>query len=179
MAQARALYDKVDGTCPFYDIYWKSYKSHGRSGRLTDLEQVAQRVKTRLLMFKEEWFLDEREGMPWFQDILVKPMDQGFVESEMKRIILETEGVEKLTTFSLDYDSIERRLEVEFSAESIYGSLVEVELGDFPILGSEVSAFLDTPPPLPVKPIFIPYDDPADLTGSVATFCADPILLEF
>ncbi len=112
MAQARALYDNVDGQYPFYDIYWKSYQSHGRSGRLTDLEEVAQRVKTRLLVFKEEWFLDEREGMPWFQDILSKPMDQGFVESEMKRVILETEGVEKLTAFSLDYNSLERRLYV-------------------------------------------------------------------
>jgi len=57
--------------------------------------------------------------------------------------------------------------------------LVDVQLGDFPDLGQEVVAFLDTPPPLPVKPIFIPYNEPADLTGSVATFCEDPIILEY
>ena len=179
MSQARAIYDNVDGRYPFYDIYWKPYQSHGRSGRLTGLEQVAQRVKTRLLVFKEEWFLDQREGMPWFQDILTKPLDQGFVESEMKRIILETPDVEKLTEFSLNYDSIERLLDVRFSAESVYGSLVDVDLGDFPDLGASVSATLDEPPPLPVMPVLIPYNEPADLTGSVATFCAAPLILSY
>ena len=55
------------------------------------------------------------------RDIFIKPVNLASVESIFKTRILETPGVEKLTVFSMDFDSVTRYLRVEFTAETIYG----------------------------------------------------------
>lgn len=85
--------------------------------------ETVQHVRTRLQFFLEEWFLDLTAGTPWFQTILVKPINLGTVESIIKARILETPGVEELTAFSMAFDSDTRFLDVEFSAVTVYGTI--------------------------------------------------------
>lgn len=57
------------------------------------LEAVWQRLVARLHMFKGEWFLDTRQGLPYFQAIFVKNPNINLVASLFRRVILDTPGV--------------------------------------------------------------------------------------
>lgn len=89
-----------------------------------DGAEVVQHVRTRLLFYYNEWFLDRFAGTPYFQSIFVKPADLGLIESIFKTRILETPGVLQLNEFYMTYEGqSQRKLTVEFSAETIYGMI--------------------------------------------------------
>lgn len=95
------------------------------SGRLKIVEdgaETVQHVRTRLLFFLEEWFLDLRAGTPYYQQIFTKPANLANIESILKARILNTPKVERLLEFSLNYEGESKRLlTVSFSAETSYG----------------------------------------------------------
>lgn len=60
---------------------------------------VGQSVKTRLLLWTGNWFLDVTEGTPWSQKILganTKPL----YDLAIQQRILETPGVKNITKYS-------------------------------------------------------------------------------
>lgn len=61
-------------------------------------EDAAQRLKIRLLIFKGEWILDNREGVPYYQSIL-KKTSKAAVDSIFKAKIQEEPLVDKITSF--------------------------------------------------------------------------------
>ena len=97
----------------------------GQLKLVSDGAEVVQHVRTRLLFYLEEWFLDLQAGTPYFQQIFTKPARLGNIESILKTRILQTPGVEKLTEFSMEYqgESI-RKLTVNFSAETSFGEII-------------------------------------------------------
>lgn len=88
-----------------------------------DAESVRQRVDTRLQLLLGEWFLDTSAGVPYLQEILVKPADTMHAESLIKRCILETDGVETIVSFELIYDANTRRAVVTAVVRTIYGDV--------------------------------------------------------
>lgn len=89
-----------------------------------DAAETVQHVRSRLLFYMGEWFLDIKAGTPYFQQIFTKPANLANIESILKYRILNTPGVSKLIEFSLDYTGeSERRLNVSFTAETIYGMI--------------------------------------------------------
>ena len=95
---------------------------NGQFKRINDNALAIQQIKSRLLFFRGEWFLDVLAGIPYFQRIFTKPVDLGEIESIFKQSILEYPLVESLNEFSLDYvggDS--RRLTVLAAVRTIYG----------------------------------------------------------
>lgn len=89
-----------------------------------DGAEVVQHVRTRLLFYMGEWFLDKLAGVPYFQSIFVKPADLGNIESIFKTKILETPGVLQLNEFTMTYQGqSQRKLTVEFSAETTFGTI--------------------------------------------------------
>lgn len=96
-------------------------------GQLKTVEAAAetvQHVRSRLLFYLGEWFLDLQAGTPYFQEIFTKPANLANIESILKGRILNTPGVERLIEFSMDYEgSSTRRLSVSFSAETTYGNI--------------------------------------------------------
>src|SRR5690606_28796586 len=63
----------------------------------TDLgQEVAQRLRVRFRFFRGEWFLDRREGTPWYGEILVKNPSPRTVRAIFRNIILRTPGVAAL-----------------------------------------------------------------------------------
>ena len=90
---------------------------------VTDAAETVQHIRSRILFYLEEWFLDRASGTPWFQEIFVKPVNLANVESIIKTRILGTEGVEVLTSFSMDFNPTSRKLTIDYSAETIYGSI--------------------------------------------------------
>jgi hypothetical protein len=85
-----------------------------------DLE-VAQRLFIRLQFFKSEWFLDENEGAPFFERILVKNPGDRVIRSVFAQIIEGTEGVAQLAYFNYNISS-ERKMSVIFKAKLVDGS---------------------------------------------------------
>lgn len=86
---------------------------------ITEAEEVAQNIETRLRWFYGEAFLDRQGGTPWFQSILGKNRGSER-EAAIKRVILGTNGVSKLTSFSLETNN--RELIVTGSVLTIYSA---------------------------------------------------------
>ncbi len=96
----------------------------GQLKLVTDGAEVVQHVRSRLLFYMEEWFLDINAGVPYLQEIFTKPANIANIESIFKTTILNTPEVSKLLQFSMNYDGeSERLLTVFFSAETIFGSI--------------------------------------------------------
>jgi hypothetical protein len=65
---------------------------------------IAQRLRTRLRFFKGEWFLDKRQGMPYYEQVLVKNPDLTLVRSLFRRAILETPGVLAISRMNTSFN---------------------------------------------------------------------------
>jgi len=78
--------------------------SDGSFRLVEDGAEVVQHVRTRLLMYYNEWFLDQEAGTKYFEEVFVKPADLANIESLLKARILETDGVNILTEFEMNYE---------------------------------------------------------------------------
>ena len=96
---------------------------NGRIATIDEGDQVIQSVRTRLLTYREEWFLDLTAGLPYFQEIFTKPANLVFTEAAIKREILDTVGVEKLISFEFTFDRSTRILDIRYEAETVYGTV--------------------------------------------------------
>lgn len=101
---------------------------HGFANMATEEEAVAQRVKTRLLLLFNEWFLDISDGVPYLPDVMKRPSNLPLAESIIKKRIIETEGVEELREFSMTLDRETRRLTIQAVATNIYGTTTNIRV---------------------------------------------------
>ena len=96
---------------------------------LYDRDAVAQTISTRLRLFLGEYFRNIQEGTPWFQDILGKPESLARVESVIKNRIIRTENVDRLLSFSTDYDISSRVYSVKAEVLTTYG-VIDLDIGE-------------------------------------------------
>ncbi len=82
---------------------------------------VAQAVLTRLRLHTGEWFLDSSVGTPYSTEILGNNT-QPLYDQALKSVILGTEGVSSIDSYTSTYDSAARSLTVEATIMTIYGS---------------------------------------------------------
>jgi len=87
------------------------------------IDLIRQRLKQRLLTIRGEWFLNQDIGLPWFSELNAKGTPESRVRSLLIENIVETEGVESLESFELDYNSATRTLLVEFEVKAAEGFL--------------------------------------------------------
>lgn len=99
------------------DIFLKDGKIH----TVSEAPETVQQIRSRLLTYLGEWFLNTESGVDYFGIVFVKPVNLSLIESEIKSIIIGTDGVIQLNEFELDYDSTTRKLTVDFEAETIFG----------------------------------------------------------
>lgn len=100
------------------------FLDNGSFAVVRDGPEIVQHVRTRLLFYLEEWFLDKNAGTPYFQEIFRKPANIANAESRIKERILGTPGVLRLLNFTMDYQGAnQRRLSVSFSAETTAGTI--------------------------------------------------------
>ena len=84
---------------------------------VTGTEEIAQKLFVRLQFFLGEWFLDRRQGIPYFTKILIKSPDLVVIQGIFREAILTTPGVESLVgVIETELDFITRKLTVKFSA---------------------------------------------------------------
>lgn len=94
---------------------------------IDELDQIIQNVSIRLRFFLGEWFLDNEAGIPYYEDFFIKAPNQIRIESLIKEEILNTEGINEITSFESDFDSSLRTFSVNFSATADEGE-IEVEV---------------------------------------------------
>lgn len=90
---------------------------------------VAQAVKIRLLFVRNDWFLNMKIGLPYFEQIFVKnpPIDQ--LTALFREEIASTPGIIRVLDVRVEIDKQTRRLAVTWSAETTegeIGTIVEV-----------------------------------------------------
>lgn len=73
-------------------------------------DAIAQRIKIRLQMFRGEWFADERQGMPWFEDILIKPAQLPTLRAILTEAISTVPGVISVKDVALELNRETRTL---------------------------------------------------------------------
>lgn len=93
---------------------------------ITEREEIAQTIKTRLRLFYGEYFRDITDGTRWFENILNKNTTLTGKDAELKRRILQTEGVVNLVSFESDYDINGRTFTVKASVLTTFGQ-IEIE----------------------------------------------------
>jgi len=91
-------------------------------------EQIKQKLKSRLLMYLGEWFLDTTYGVPYYTQILKKNPDVPNIDNIFKAVISDTTGVVKITEFSSVYDSSNREYRLSFKYIDIYDEENELEV---------------------------------------------------
>jgi len=88
--------------------------------------EVAQAIRSRLLFFKGEWFLDQREGTPYYQEILgKKAVDLNVIRSIYRRIIAGTPGVEAVPKLDISLDGPTRAATLVFQAVLENGGFID------------------------------------------------------
>ncbi|MDQ8034973.1 hypothetical protein CEG14_15540 [Bordetella genomosp. 1] len=82
---------------------------------------VGQAVKTRLALWRGEWFLDVREGMPWREEVLGERRTPTH-DAAIRQRILATPGVTEIAGYESRLDPESRRLSVRATLNTLYGS---------------------------------------------------------
>jgi hypothetical protein len=105
--------------------------------RTLDLQTyVVQRLGENLGFFLGEWFLDLRQGVPYFQRVFGEMPDLDLLDTLYRRTILATVGVASITTLLLTYDNARRLLSVSFECVLADGSIItQADLAKLFVIG--------------------------------------------
>lgn len=85
------------------------------------IDLIRQRLKQRLLTVKGEWFLDTTIGLPYFTELSKKGITQSRTRSLFITQIEGTQGVNKVTRLSLDFNSRTREIMLDFVVDTQFG----------------------------------------------------------
>lgn len=86
-------------------------------------EYTRQLIQCRFRMFLGEWFLDVREGVPYYQEILVKNPNREVVQSVFRDVLKNTPGVQEIDTFEVVLDRETRALRFNFVCQTDDGAI--------------------------------------------------------
>lgn len=82
---------------------------------------IAQHLKVRFQFFLGEWFLDLREGIPYYGEVFIKNPSRLTLSSIFRQVILNTPGISGLRAFDLVLDASLRQARLNFEAGLVDG----------------------------------------------------------
>ena len=85
-------------------------------GDLQLTDSVMQRVIIRLKWFLNEWKMNRSFGIDYYGEMFKKNPNLAYIQSEMVRQILSTEGVNDVLKFNITTDSKSRTAYITFTA---------------------------------------------------------------
>lgn len=86
---------------------------NGLNNYKTGDEEIAQNVKTRLLSFENDWFLDEGAEIDWLT-LLGQKNNKKAIEEEVYRVTMATEGVLRVNRTEVTVANRNASIIVEF-----------------------------------------------------------------
>jgi len=91
-------------------------------------EEVAQNVKTRIKMFKNDWFLDVDDGIDWF-NILGNKNNINTITNEIERVAGDTDGVRSIINIELKLVGQSRDATVIIEYVDVFQNSFQLEIG--------------------------------------------------
>lgn len=91
---------------------------------ISEREEIAQTIRTRLRLFLGEYFRNSQDGTPWFQEVLGKGSTLTNKDAIIKRRIIQTDGVSQILTYNAEYDNDTRQYTVSGSVLTIFGEVL-------------------------------------------------------
>lgn len=98
-----------------------SIDGHGELVTVTGLEALRQKINQRLSLFKGSWFLNITAGIPYFQEIIKKPVDPGLVASILNQEILKEPDVLSIGEVEADLNPETRKFSYRAVPMTVYG----------------------------------------------------------
>ena len=89
-------------------------------------EYVRTKLRQRFRFFLGEWYRDQRQGIPYFRDVLGKAPRLGIVRSLFRAVLTSTPGIATITRFELAFDKTTRRLGFDFAVTLVDGTTLVV-----------------------------------------------------
>lgn len=101
------------------------------TGSLVRVEDVSQRLKTRLQFFLGEWFLDTSAGTPYLQTILGqgRASKLNHIRTALRARAAETVGVLSVERVTLQVDTVARKLTATIFCTADNGDEISVSVG--------------------------------------------------
>lgn len=87
---------------------------------------IIQKLKIKLLWFKEEWFLDRNYGIPYFQQIFIKGIDLNEIDDTFRDAIANEQGVLDLIAYSSEFNPSTRKLTVNSKVRVDSGEIINI-----------------------------------------------------
>lgn len=111
------------------DESWDYRFGRQRNDYLTNIEAVAQAIKSRLKLLRGEWWEDPTDGLPLWQEILGKRTPKGAIDRIIQERILGTTNVREISYMSSSYDPNTRAYTFYCVVDTIYGQTVITNQG--------------------------------------------------
>lgn len=105
-----------------------------RVSMVSGVQYVRQKISTRLRFFLGEWFLDQREGIPYYRDVFIKNPDLAIIRSVFRQVINSIQEVSEIRTLTVAYNRTTRTLGVEFDVRLVDGGVLVVRQPDAPFI---------------------------------------------
>ena len=86
----------------------------GKANYATNSEAIRQNVKTRLLSFANDWFLDIDANIDWL-NILGSKNNEQTIKNEVTRVVLATEGILTLDSYEISVTSREATISITYT----------------------------------------------------------------
>jgi len=93
--------------------------SNGDLVFVTDLDQVVQHLRSRIIFIKKKWRYNMTVGFPWWEFVFINNPNLITIQSILRKTILKTEGVTKILDFDMNLKN--NMLSVFFRVDTIYG----------------------------------------------------------
>lgn len=97
-----------------------------QQGFLTDTAAVAQAIKTSLLLFQAEWWLDLTAGLPLWQDILGSRNNTQYITLLIQEVILGVPYVQAITSISSTFDHTTRQFTFQATVTTSFSTQITV-----------------------------------------------------
>lgn len=92
---------------------------------VTDVaEEAAIVLRNRFRFVKGEYFLDVRQGVPYFDVVFVKNPDVLLVRQVFRDVILSVQGIKKIIDLRTSLDAKTRKLSFFFRAQADNGKFI-------------------------------------------------------
>ena len=82
--------------------------NNGKFKKISGADEVRQRVRVALKHYKEEYFLNVLNGLPWYKQMLGMKGSHTYLSNVIRKKILEVPGVVRILEFNLTYNGATR-----------------------------------------------------------------------
>ena len=102
-------------------------ENHGFRITQSELEYLAQKVRSVISIFLGEYFIDQSLGIPYIPETDMKTGHRAILETALRTKIVAIKGIRKLVHFVSVYEPGSRKLYIDFVAETDANEILELE----------------------------------------------------